>query len=110
MKKKDFSLLEYFSKVVIEADEEAAQQTQVQQTEDQSQEQQQQNVKTNAAEAFRSLQGQTVSGVQYSPNGTNGGSIKINVKNSYIPFTISWVNQQVTVTTLSGETIVLSGG
>lgn len=59
------------------------------------------------SEAFRSLQGQRISGVQFMPNGTNGGTIKIKVKDSYIPFTISWVNQTVTVTDLNGNTMVL---
>lgn len=60
------------------------------------------------ATAFRGLQGQMISGMTYTPNGTNGGTLKIQVKNSYTPFTVSWVNQRVTVTDLQGKTVMLS--
>lgn len=53
--------------------------------------------------AFRSLQGKTISGVTFSANGDSGGVIKIAVKNSYVPFTISWANQEVTISDLSGN-------
>lgn len=62
----------------------------------------------NGSEVFRKLQGQIIAGVEYSPSGANGGAIKIKIKNSYQPFTISWVNGQVTVTDMSGKTIMLS--
>jgi hypothetical protein len=74
----------------------------------QEQGQQQKKAANPQATAFRGLQGQTIAGMTYAPNGTNGGTLKVQVKNSYTPFTISWVNQKVTVTTLTGETVMLS--
>jgi len=56
-------------------------------------------------QAFSSLQGQTISGVSFSPNGDSGGVIKIMLKNSYVPFQIAWVNQKVTVTDSKGNII-----
>lgn len=93
----------YNLKTLFEADEMEQQQAPQAQPQQQAPAQPQ----ANPAEAFRSLQGQTIAGVQYAPNGGNGGTIKIKVKDSYIPFTISWVNQKVTVTDLHGNTIVL---
>jgi hypothetical protein len=56
-------------------------------------------------QAFSSLQGQTIAGVSFSANGDAGGVIKIMLKNSYNPFQISWVNQNVTVTDAKGNVI-----
>lgn len=61
----------------------------------------------DASNAFKSLQGQTITGVNYAPNGNSGGVLKIKVKSSYVPFTISWANQTVTVVDLEGNSIVL---
>lgn len=62
----------------------------------------------SGSEVFRKLQGQIIANVEFSPNGSNGGVLKIKVKNSYQPFVVSWVNGQVTVTDMSGKTIMLS--
>lgn len=55
--------------------------------------------------AFRSLSGKTISGVSFKANGDSGGEISILTKNSYVPFKISWVNQNVTITDLNGNII-----
>jgi hypothetical protein len=69
---------------------------------------QQKQAQPTGTEVFRKLQGQVISGVEFQPNGSEGGAIKIKVKNSYQPFVVSWVNGQVTVTDMSGRTIMLS--
>lgn len=55
--------------------------------------------------AFRSLAGKTISGVSFKANGDSGGEISILTKNSYVPFKVSWVNQNVTITDLNGNII-----
>lgn len=55
--------------------------------------------------AFRSLSGKTISGVSFKANGDSGGEISILTKNSYVPFKISWVNQNVTITDVNGNII-----
>ena len=111
--KTNFNTYNFFYKMLNEEDEveNPNQQQEQPQQEDpnQQQEQPQQNPGGSVQEqAFRGLQGQVIGGIQYSPNGANGGVLKIKVKNSYVPFTISWVNQTVTVTDLEGNTISLS--
>lgn len=101
-----FDPRKYFSQMILEADEQIQQQAQ-QAPQGQAPQQPSAQPQGAPSDAFRSLQGQTIAGVQFAPNGSNGGTIKIKVKNSYVPFTISWVNQQVTVTDLQGNSIVL---
>lgn len=96
-------------KTLFEVDEVDQQQAQSQTPQNATQSQQAAPAQPQSSpnDAFRSLQGQTVAGVQFAPNGGNGGTIKIKVKDSYVPFTISWVNQKITVVDLQGNTIVL---
>lgn len=98
-----FDVRNYMTKMILEAEQQMPQQQEPQ--DQQAQKQAPQGGSTG--DAFRSLQGQTIAGVQYMPNGSTGGTVKIKVKNSYVPFTISWANQQVTVTDLQGNTVVL---
>ena len=109
---RNFDIRNYFNNLFLEAEEEEAAQQQQPQPQQAPQQQQQAAPQqgqppAKSSEAFRSLQGQTIAGVSFSPNGSTGGTIKIKVKNSYIPFTISWVNQQVTVVDTQGNSIVL---
>lgn len=116
MMKKNFSIHEFFYKNALkEAAEDELANQQLETPSPQSPEQtpaqvgkQQTQQAGSQDQAFRSLQGQTISGVQYSPNGTTGGVIKIRVKNSYVPFVISWANQTLTITDLQGNVINLS--
>jgi hypothetical protein len=103
---KKFDTYNYF-KMLVENEMAQQEQGQPQQPQSPNQQEPQQQQQASPSDAFRSLQGQTIAGVQFAPNGNAGGTIKIKVKNSYVPFTISWVNQQVTVTDLNGNTVVL---
>lgn len=106
---KKFSVYDWMSKVILEQDEEQPQQSASQSPpQPPPQQQQQQSVPSKSSnQAFRTIVGKTISGITYSPNGDSGGEIKIMVKDSYLPFKISWVNEAITVTDLNGNILNL---
>lgn len=111
---KKFDVFGYFYGNINEAGEDQIQQAPAapvpsqNQTPDQVAQQQQQKPQPNGAEAFRKLQGQVISNIEFVPSGPEGGALKIKIKNSYQPFVISWVNGQVTATDMAGRTMMLS--
>jgi hypothetical protein len=96
-----FSAYNFFYKMLNEEEQvqppqPSPQPQQANQTPDQVANQQKQ-AQPNGTEVFRKLQGQVIAGVEFQPNGAEGGAIKIKVKNSYQPFVISWVNGQLRI-------------
>jgi hypothetical protein len=110
-----FNVYNYFLKQasLLEAEGEEQDPQQMQQQQGQGQQgqapqpQQAKQPGGDTASAFKSLQGQMITGVSYAPNGASGGVLKIKVKSSYVPFTISWANQTVTIVDLEGNSMVL---
>lgn len=58
--------------------------------------------------AFRSVQGATISDISFKKLGSEGSKIQITTSKSHIPLQITWLNGKVTVTDPSGNIIILS--
>jgi hypothetical protein len=101
---KKFSVYDWMNKILLEEEQ---QQQPDQMQPPQTQQQPMTPPKSNN-QAFRTIVGKVVSGATFSSNGDSGGEIKIMIKDSYLPFKISWTNETVTVTDLNGNILSLN--